>query len=205
MILYAVLAIVLIGILVIIVGVMQKPQFLPKLPVVPRGAIMGKFTLHHDFANKAVGLEHGFAPTEFGRFVVFYLDDLLFYYGNGSKQDDQSERLRDQLRSVLRGSAPPIWRFHPAARSDAEGGSLSGELYEGGFTGGRVLGWQKQDECRVGGMTGLLAYALTLPDAERTRRAVVQLIAWQEEFGPMQTMGNAARAHAAYHGIQPSP
>ena len=62
---------------------------------------MGKFTLHHDFANKAVGLEHGFAPTEFGRFVVFYLDDLLFYYGNGSKQDDQSERLRDQLRSVL--------------------------------------------------------------------------------------------------------
>jgi hypothetical protein len=202
---YVVIAAALLGVFVVILKVMQRPTFSPKLPVVAKGALLGKFSLHHDATNKAVGLEHGFPPSELGRFVVFYVDDLLFYYGNGSKQYDQSERLRDELRKNLKGSVPPIWRFDPAARADAAGGTLTGELYEAGFSASRVVGWQKQDECRVGGISALLAYALMLPDAPRTRQAVAQLIRWQEEFGPMPSLGNSARAHAAFNGIQPLP
>jgi hypothetical protein len=164
-----------------------------KLP--PVGPVTAEVSLRHDSAAKQIATV-GLPREHFGRFVVYYLDDMLFYYGNGSKAHDQSGPLRHALRAVLADPAAAEWSYTATVASGAE--QVGGTLYENGYSGGRVLGWRTQDECRRGGLPALLAEALRGPDAARVRGAVEKLLGWQEERGPNGRMGDSSRATEAW-------
>jgi hypothetical protein len=177
-------------------------RFMPKLPVPARGASVGRITIHHHLADKKVGIESSLPEAEIARAIVFYADDMLFYYGNGSRAHDRSGPLREAIQSVLDGAAPE-WTFDAKTTSDGGGGKIGCELFAGGISGERVIGWTNQDACRKGGVPALVSMAIAGSEGPRAKKALAQMLAWHAEHGPMPTMGNAARAHAAWHGIQP--
>jgi hypothetical protein len=136
-----------------------------------------------------------------GCFVVYYFDDMLFYYGNGSKERDHSGPIRALVQQVLDDPSSSTWRYD--ATLTWRGEAVDNTLHENGFSSGRVLGWRTQDECRKGGLAGLVAKSVQRPDGARVKKALVTLIGWQEHYGPVPTMGLCDRAHAAWNGIAP--
>jgi hypothetical protein len=177
----------------LVLAVLFKVLSGPKAP--PVGAVTAEVNLRHDSAAKQVAAV-GLPREELGRFVVYYLDDMLFYYGNGSKAHDQSGPLRKELRAVLADPAAAEWSFVAEIARGAE--AVDGTLYENGYSGGRVIGWRTQDECRRGGLPALLVEALRGGDAPRVRAAIEKLLTWQEERGPVGRMGDSQRARDAW-------
>jgi hypothetical protein len=173
---------------------------LPKLPRVPLGGEIGAWKMVYDPDAKELGLTHTFPAADRARFVVYFVEDMLFYYQWGAKQYDTSREVRPALEAALRGEAE--WRVTDRTTHGPSGNTFDGTMYEHGISRPRVLGWSKQNDARPLGLAALVAQAVTGPEGDRVKKAVETLVAWYTQYGPT-TKPSFDRATAAWSGIAP--